>query len=427
LLDDDPVPAMFSRVQAQGFRSLRIVDQSIGPFQALVGPNASGKTTFLDVVELMGDLMRRRGDVGETVSARSSDFRKFVWLGEGDRFRLAVEAPIPKDVRERVSDEYRHLPIARYEIEIAMDRETNELGLDHEILWMKPSAIAVSGQQRDLFPDATRTPSEIFEKGGGRRMLVTKKQGGNDNYYPHGAKSFTPSFRTGRRRAALANVPADEDVFPVSSWFRDLLEGSIQNIQLDAQAIRQPSPPGLGTRFQTDGSNLPWVVESLSRNEQRFREWIAHVRTALEDIKDIRSIERPEDRHRYLVVEYENGALVPSWLLSDGSLRLLALTILAYVEGNDGVMLIEEPENGIHPKAIETVMQSLGSVYGSQVLIATHSPVALNMLEAKDILCFAKDQAGATDIVSGDDHPRLRRWQLGEPDLGVLFASGILS
>ena len=154
---------------------------------------------------------------------------------------------------------------------------------------------------------------------------------------------------------------------------------------------------------------------------------MAHVRTALEDIKDIDTIERPEDRHRYLCIEYENGAVVPSWLASDGTLRLLALTIPAYLADLEGTFLIEEPENGVHPKALETVLQSLQSIYGSQVLIATHSPVALNMLEPCEILCFAKDPTGATDIVSGDNHPALQDWKQGEPDIGILFASGILS
>jgi predicted ATPase len=108
-------------------------------------------------------------------------------------------------------------------------------------------------------------------------------------------------------------------------------------------------------------------------------------------------------------------------------LRLLTLTIPAYLHDLEGTFLIEEPENGIHPRAIETVLQSLSSVYRSQVLVATHSPVALNMLEPLDVLCFAKDAAGATDIVSGDKHPALRDWKKGKPDLGVLFASGILS
>ena len=73
------------------------------------------------------------------------------------------------------------------------------------------------------------------------------------------------------------------------------------------------------------------------------------------------------------------------------------------------------------------MIQSLSSIYGGQVLIATHSPVALNLLEAQQVLCFAKDTTGATDIVSGDRHPALQQWRQGQPDLGILFAAGILS
>lgn len=42
---------MFSRIQTRYFRSLKAVDQVLAPMQALVGPNASGKTTFLDVID----------------------------------------------------------------------------------------------------------------------------------------------------------------------------------------------------------------------------------------------------------------------------------------------------------------------------------------------------------------------------------------
>ena len=221
--------------------------------------------------------------------------------------------------------------------------------------------------------------------------------------------------------------PADEKSFPVSTWFKGLLESGVQNVVLNSQTIKQPSPPGLGLRFQTDGSNLPWVIAELRKDEARFSGWLDHVRTALEDVLDIDTVEREEDRHRYLVVRYANGAEVPSWLVSDGTLRLLALTIPAYLNDLDDVFLIEEPENGIHPRAIETVIQSLSSIYGGQVLVATHSPVALNLLEAEQVLCFAKDETGATDIVAGHLHPALSQWRRGKPDLGLLFASGILS
>ena len=104
---------------------------------------------------------------------------------------------------------------------------------------------------------------------------------------------------------------------------------------------------------------------------------------------------------------------------------MLALTLPAYLPELRGIYLIEEPENGIHPKAVETVFQSLSSVYDAQILMATHSPVILGISKVSDVLCFAKTREGATDIVAGNLHPALAKWQ-GETNLGVLFAAGVL-
>jgi predicted ATPase len=419
---------MFTRIQTRHFRCLKAVDQALGRFRALVGPNASGKTTFLDVVGLLGDLMRNRGDVRQTIGVRSSNFEKLVWMGEGNEFQLAVEAEIPPDIRGKMSEEKQRFAMVRYEVVFGMDLERNEVGLHHETLLLKEPPRSTSTVQREFFPESREdSPDLVSPSKPGQKAALTKKRGGNDNYYTEGRKSYMPSFKLGPGKSALANLPADAESFPVSTWFRDLLEKGVQAIVLNGQVMRQPSPPGLGRRFQPDGSNLPWVVADLRQDPKRYGRWLDHVRTALEDIQNIDSVERPEDKHRYLVIEYSNGAKVPSWLASDGTLRLLALTIPAYLSDLHGTFLIEEPENGIHPRALETVLQSLTSIYGSQVLLATHSPVALSLLEPKLVLCFAKDPSGATDIVSGDRHPALAEWRKGEPDLGMLFASGILS
>jgi predicted ATPase len=71
---------MFTRIEAKRFRSLRAVEQDLGAFRALVGPNGSGKTTFLDVIAFLSDLVRNRGDVRDTVSNRSFNFKKLLWL-----------------------------------------------------------------------------------------------------------------------------------------------------------------------------------------------------------------------------------------------------------------------------------------------------------------------------------------------------------
>ena len=417
---------IFTRLQAHHFRSLQQVDQRLGRFQALVGPNASGKTTFLDVFGLLGDLMRYRGDIQESVGRRSSDFSKLLWKGSGSSFQIAIEAKIPDEIQKALVPRRQSLSHVRYELGVGLDAETNEIGLDHEVLWLFAQEDAPS-VPRFLFPDMNPQVDPIFwERSQGGICSIRKKPGGNDNYYPD-TKSYKPTYRLGRLRSALANVPADQTNFRVAVWLKEQLEIGVQNFVLDSQTIRQPSPPGLGNRFQTNGSNLPWVVNELRKDTKQFSHWLAHVRTALEDIRDINTVERLEDRHRYLVVEYDNGSRVPSWLVSDGTLRLLSLTIPAYIKDLTGVFLIEEPENGIHPRAMETVTQSLTSMYRTQVLIATHSPIVINQLEQAQIVCFAKNADGATDTVSGSLHPRLQDWKRGKPDLGILAASGILS
>jgi predicted ATPase len=230
-------------------------------------------------------------------------------------------------------------------------------------------------------------------------------------------------FYLGPRRSALANLPEDERRFPVALWFRRTLMDGVQRLALNSEALRRPSPPGSPRTFRPDGSNLPWVVAELP--EDRLRDWVSHVAQALPDLRGVATVERPEDRHRYLVLKYKTALEAPSWLVSDGTLRLLALTLLAYLPKLEGIYLVEEPENGIHPRAVEAALQSLASVYDAQVLMATHSPVVLSLTRPEQLLCFARTPDGETDVVLGSEHPRLQSWQR-DTDLGTLFASGIL-
>ena len=418
---------MFTRIQALRFRCLRYVDQRLGRFVTLVGPNASGKTTFLDVIGFLSDVVRSGGKVADVVLERSATFHDLLWLGEGDSFELAVEAELPVRIRSELKQDLADYTRVRYEISVTYDAEANLIGLGQEVLWLLTEETPEPAVP-ELFPAPEVPPPTLFLKAGkGRKSILTNRPGQNANYYSDGRKTYNPSFKLERDTAAVANIPADRESFHTAPWFRDLLAQGMQNLALNSMRMRKASPPGLGNTFVPDGSNLPWVVAELRKDEVRFGDWLAHVRTALPDIEDIESRERPDDRHRYIVVHYAGGAVVPSWLVSDGTLRLLALTIPAYLKESPRVIMVEEPENGIHPRAIETAVQSLSSIYDGQVLLATHSTVALNMLDPRDVLCFAKDSSGATDIVSGAAHPALQTWKRGEPEFGVLFASGILS
>jgi AAA15 family ATPase/GTPase len=273
--------------------------------------------------------------------------------------------------------------------------------------------------------------STLISKGSRNiQTIVNKVPNGNDYFRTEFAqkqgKSWQYAFKLGAQKSGLGNLPADETQFPATTWLRNLLIDGVQSFVLNSLLIRKASPPGQGRGFKPDGSNLPWVIDELNKKSlKRFKEWIAHLQTALPDIENITTIERADDRHRYLVIKYMNGLEVPSWVASDGTLRLLALTLPAYLPELKGIYLIEEPENGIHPRAVETIFQSLVSVYDAQILMATHSPVILGISNVQDVLCFAKTTEGATDIVAGNLHPALARWK-GETNLGVLFAAGVL-
>lgn len=428
-----PVPGgIVTRVEALGYRSLRYVAQELGPFHVLVGPNASGKSTFLDVLAFLGDIVKAgaqaaiEGDARLGIPHRAPDGKHLTWKRQGTRIELAVEFSIPAERLIRLRNGIDK--VCRYEL--ALDT-SEQLQIVAETLWLRPATKSQT-TQRSLFPNNSEPPPNIVHlprkhaPSGWRKVLWRGEEPGSVTFSSETGNWNSP-FRIALDKAALASLPEDEDKFPVATWFRQTLQAGVQRLALSGEAMRRPCPPGRARGFQTDGSNLPLVVHLLeSMHSERFAAWIAHVREALPDLRSVTTRERDEDRHRYLVVQYENGLEAPSWLVSDGTLRLLALTLLAYLPDLTGTILIEEPENGIHPRAVETVFQSLSSIYGAQVLLATHSPVVLSMADLDQVLCFARTTDGETDIVPGRQHPKLRSWK-GGIDLGTLLASGALA
>ena len=418
---------MITLVEALNYRCLRYVQRPLKPFHILVGPNASGKTTFLDVIGFLHDIVANGLD--EALEGRAPNPLDLLFQRRGERLELAIETTVPEQLRQKTLRP--DLDTVRYQVAIGCDETGRQFVFKAETLLLKKGTDVLETPQRSLFPMSHPNPpasllANIRQRD--QKVLLNKAPGGNDNFYNEASpanKSWAPSFKLGPKKSALGNLPADESAFPVATWFLGYLQSGIQRLALNSRGLGQPSPPTRVCGFMPDGSNLPWVVARLRKKDpERHEAWIRLMRTALPDLQDITTIERPEDRHCYMRYEYKNQLALPSWLVSDGTLRLSALTLPAYLTDLQGIYLIEEPENGIHPGAVAAAYHALSSVHGRQVLLATHAPAVLNAARAEEVLCFARNDEGATDIVLGSEHPRLQECQ-DTADLGTLLATGV--
>ncbi len=422
---------MITKIEAVNYRCLANVSHTLGNFHVITGPNGSGKTTFLEVPQLLSAFAAGGLDEFWHV-ARAKSFEEILFEGRGTSVQLAVEVRMPEHVKALQKNGkgigFTHF---RYELEVgwgdgATSGPPQILG---ENLWLVPESKAEPRNaivQSELeFPSTPVLDRRLIHSKtpAGWRKTASKKKSLNA-YFQAETTEYNLQLKNPAQKSALSTLPEDETRFPLSNWFKAELAEHVQRIMLESKKMMDPASPLKGRRFSVDGSNLPQVVRDLKADAPGWAGWIAHLRTIL-PIKDIAVVEREEDRALYLKVTYDSGHEVKSWHLSDGTLRLLALTLLAYIPDDGGVYLIEEPENGVHPQAIEALYQSLSSLIEGQVLLATHSPVMVAQATPSELLCFSKND-GATDIVRGDLHPKLRDWQ-GKINLAQLYAAGILS
>ena len=408
------------------------------PFNVLIGPNASGKSNFLDVLLFIKDMITSEDGVMGAVQRRAPDLSHLVWMMEdvGEGFEFVIEYDLPEEYRVRSRDKQgkeRLYDRIKYMLKVG----TGEYGpapVREHLYLVESSSVSDSPPKRSLFPtllpdrpllDTTkkkvRTPS-------GHRLVARRLEYGPRVYMRSelSPKPFNITLDISPLKSVLSVLLEDERRFRTSLWFRNVLRNSLLFIHLNVEKMRRPTPPNAPITFQPDGSNLPTVLLDLKKNhKQRFLWYVSHVSATLKDVEDIEIHRRPEDNFLYIVLRYRYGLKAPSWVLSDGTLRFLALSAIPFLPPQNRIFLIEEPENGIHPRAVSSLLEVLKTASDNQILIATHSPLILRQMQPEDILVFRKTREGATDIVRGTDHPALREWR-EEVSLDKLVVSGVL-
>ncbi len=431
----EQVPGIIiSRVQTLNYGCLRYVDVPLDRFHVFIGPNASGKSTLMDAIKFVSDVVR--DGVEAACRSRTANFADLVWgrpdHPEAQRFEIALEFALPEAVRAKLPGAYS-FKIFRYELAVSANPETGRIDLAEE----QGSLLSQSMRQKrrlTLFPDPVPAPASIMQRPRkGRRTIFRKRASGRSRFNDEtvkdtGSVNWSLGMNLGSDRSALSILPDHDDHFPASTGTMVFLRDKVVSLALNSERMRQSCPPGMGTEaLRPDGANVPWIAETLLQaDRERTEWWFGHLECALQGFKSLRVIDRPDDRHKYLMLKYGNGLEIPAWKASDGTLRFLTLTLLANLPNLTGLYMIEEPENGIHPGAIEELFNSLSCVYNAQVLLATHSPELVAVSDLAHLRIFGKTDTGEVDITTGNYHPQLRDWQ-SEINLGTFFASGILA
>jgi predicted ATPase len=233
-------------------------------------------------------------------------------------------------------------------------------------------------------------------------------------------RDYRPEFQHG----SASRVSIDDES-------REALRGGTALIRLDPDALRDPSqliPEGRELSFSTDrGTGLAGLFDALMNRSDRPVDAITErVRERFPTVKHI-GLRNASTTHKELQIELVDGTKVPASMASEGLLYYLAFATLPYLHKRAGILLIEEPENGLHPARIRDVVATLREISKTtQILIATHSPILVNELQPDEIFVTTRDPKLGTRVTRLDHTPnfaeRSRVYQPGE--LWVTYADG---
>lgn len=437
---------MLTRIEIDGFKTFDNFVLDLQPFTVILGPNAAGKSNLFDAIRLLSRL-GTVNDVREATRHLRGDTRELFRLGpEGEPvhlLRLAAEVllePVVRDPWGRARD----LQHTRLRYEITLERRSDPRGLGRLVVreekvlpilaktdpWRraKTSPVPSSTAFRRQFLKYKRQQPWLSTQDDGEQPMFLLHQDGNAGRrreVPPGAASLLSSI----------TAPDFLHLFALREELR-----SWRFLQLNPTAMRSPSrPPFEDEILAPDGSNLAAVLARIKAetvSDTRPRGYLpdivldlARVIPGIREV-DVRGDRKagldPENREYRVDVAMRDGLLLPSSVISDGTLRVLALFTLLHDPKHRSLVCFEEPENGIHPARLRALIEGLQDLVTdpseteapelpfSQLLINSHSPVVLAALmdqrHARDgalpvVFC---DLATVVDPQSGSALPRTR-------------------
>jgi energy-coupling factor transporter ATP-binding protein EcfA2 len=201
-------------------------------------------------------------------------------------------------------------------------------------------------------------------------------------------------------------------------------------LRLDPDVLRLPAsliPHGAPLRFKDErGQGLAAIYDAiLVRDTDRFQEIGRQVRTLFPAVKKI-VLRNVTDGSKGLAFVLTDDTEIGAEQASEGLLYFLAYMALESLD-KPAFLLVEEPENGLHPARIQEVMNVLRAISDKmQVILATHSPLVINELKGQEVTVMTRDplQGTAATVLSNTPHFEERHKVYATGELWVSYADG---
>jgi predicted ATPase len=413
---------MLTRLSVKGFKNLLDVQVDFGPFTCIAGANGIGKSNVFDAIEFMSYLasdtfaeaaQRVRGGSGQ----RGGDPRDLFWDGyraQDRRVQLAAEMLVPRFVEDDLgADAEATTTFLRYELDLGYEVSAGQGSVGHLTLLREELRHITKGDAAkhlrfEHSARAFRNAVVTGQRRGGPFLSTEQRDAGTIiNVHGDGGSFGRPQPRSATRagRTVLSSVTTNDN--PTILAARREMQ-SWRRLALEPSALRSPDGFSAPRRLAQDGRHLASTLYRIAHdpdlNGGIYPEAIyARVAGRLSDLTgvgvDSLDVEVDEVREVFTLFLNERGGLrLPARALSEGTLRFLALCVLLEDPTFTGLICMEEPENGIHPANLESMLEVVQDLAVDpfaepdfdnpfrQVIINTHSPGVVQLCRPEDLL-----------------------------------------
>ena len=342
---------MLKSLTVRDFKSLNDVTVAFPRMAVLFGPNAAGKSNLLDAIQAVSRIGTQRtladalGDPirGHPIEAFSFPSGGLAELLSMSSAQFSLEADLT-----RKGDAYRY----RVNVEIAPG--SGALAVADEYL----SALATDGS-----PKGTAA-IELVE---GKIRVRRKSESGKPRYEPLRQNyAILSDPRLGRPLSPAIEAARSE----LSDWRTYYLDPRV--------AMRAAQPPSDVRDIGVLGGEIaPFLYRLQAEHPKHFQAVSRALRSIVPSVEEL-TVDLDRRRGTLDILIRQGGVDYSSRIVSEGTLRVLALCAIAVNPWGGSLLAFEEPENGVHPRRLELIAQLLLSMaleQGRQIVVTTHSPL----------------------------------------------------